>query len=354
MIHARLEELIIGRSSVMEELRDAIRRAAPRSCPVLIQGPTGAGKELVAQGLHTESGRRGQFVPFNAAAIPESLFESELLGHVRGAFSGAIRDRPGLLRRAGYGTAFMDEVGELPLLAQAKLLRVVDTREVLPVGADVGQHVNFRLVVATNVDLNAAVQQGRFRADLLFRLRGIVITVPPLRDHREDVGLLASHFVRIIAADAGSPSMILTTAALRGLTEHDWPGNVRELRQTIEYSAFLADGPVISELHVARALGCNGHPVARAAPDLIEREKLVGLLTAHAGSVSKVALALGVDRSTAYRRMQRLGVSVNSICAVRRDTSIPEAASRTLSREGAWFSRDNVRKHKWRALINRL
>lgn len=333
MIHARLEELIIGRSPHMEGLRDTIRRAAPRSCPVMILGPTGAGKELVAQGLHAESGRRGQFVPFNAAAIPEPLFESEVLGHVRGAFSGAIRDRPGLLRRAHCGTAFMDEVGELPMSVQAKLLRVLDSGEVCPVGADSGQRVDFRLVAATNADLPSHVKQGRFRIDLLFRLRGIVITVPALRDHPEDIGLLAAHFARVIAAEPGGTDIIFTPTAVQCLTAHGWPGNVRELRRTIEHAAFLADGPTIRERDVMHALASGGEHDPIPLRDPTDRFALLDLLEAHSGDVSAVAGALGVDRSTAYRRMQRLGISADARRGERRGTAQNDASSRTLSRD---------------------
>lgn len=333
MIHLRLEDLIIGHSAAMTDLRDVIRRAAPRRCPVLIQGPTGAGKELVAQGLHAESGRRGQFVPFNAAAIPEALFESELLGHVRGAFSGAIRDRPGLLRRASCGTAFMDEVGELPVAAQVKLLRVLDSGEVCPVGADSGQRIDFRLVAATNADLAEHVKQGRFRVDLLFRLRGIVITVPALRDHADDVALLAAHFGRAIAAESGGTDIVFTPGAVQRLVAHPWPGNVRELRRSIEYAAFLSDGPTIRESEVMHALASGEERDAIAMPNPKEWADLRDLLDAHAGDVNAVAVALGVDRSTAYRRMQRLGISADSRRGERRDSGRTDAVSRTVSRD---------------------
>ncbi len=234
MTETRLDELIIGTSPAMQELRDAVRRAAILGGPVLIQGPTGAGKELVANGLHSESRRRGKFVACNAAAIPEGLFESEIMGHVRGAFTGAMRDRQGLMRRANRGTLFLDEIGDLNIAAQAKLLRVLDTREVWPVGADVGEKVDFRLVAATNVDLAVAEIQGRFRRDLRFRLRGLVIIVPALRDHVEDIATLAAHFVIAVAKESNTAALTLTAKAVTQLERHDWPGNVRELRQTIE------------------------------------------------------------------------------------------------------------------------
>lgn len=313
MTHPDIGDLIVGSSQVIRNLRDEVRRAAPRRTPVLIQGPTGAGKELVAQGLHSESGRRGPFVPFNVAAIPESLFESELLGHVRGAFSGAVRDHAGLLRNARHGTAFMDEIGELAVAAQAKLLRVLDTREIWSVGADVAQQIDFRLVTATNVDLAAAVRNGRFRSDLWFRLRGIVITVPALRDHPDDIASLAAHFARRIVAESGGGELVFTQSAMRALETYHWPGNVRELRQAIGHAAFLADGPVIDGTHITRVLMSIDDPVMASATGLEsnsnERRNFLELLAVHGGDVKAVARVMGVDRSTVYRRMQRLGVT---------------------------------------------
>lgn len=312
MTKAPLDEMIIGTSPAMQELRDAVRRAAVRSGPVLIQGPTGSGKELVASGLHAESGRRGKFVACNAAAIPEGLFESEIMGHVRGAFTGAERNRLGLLRMANYGTLFLDEVGDLSASAQAKLLRVLDTKEVWPVGADSGERIDFRLVAATNVNLAVAESEARFRGDLLFRLRGIPIIVPPLRDHIEDTGQLAAHFARSAVGQPNTQPVHLTPNAVERLERHDWPGNVRELRQTIEYASSLADGLVITDAHVESALAGTGSRPADVshAVDLAHRRELLELLARHGGNVRAVARVLGVTRSTAYRRMHRLGLVV--------------------------------------------
>jgi len=308
MIHPRVSELIIGSSQAMQDLRDDVRRAARFPAPVLIQGPTGAGKELVARGLHAESGRPGRFVAFNAAAISESLFESELLGHVRGAFSGAVRDRAGLLRSARHGTAFMDEIGELAVSAQAKLLRVLDTREVWSVGADAAEQVDFRLITATNVDLAEAVRNGQFRSDLLFRLRGIVISVPALCDHPDDVAPLAAYFAQKVAAEAGEPGLVFTRSAMRVLETYAWPGNIRELRQTIEHAAFLAQGAAISEIHISQVLDSMGDTTPTRQSNDNERRNFLELLAVHGGDVSSVARVLGIDRSTVYRRMHRLGL----------------------------------------------
>ena len=299
--------------SVLEELRYTIQRAAVRRSPVLILGPTGAGKELVARGLHFESGRTGRLVAANAAAIPESLFESELMGHVRGAFTGAMRDRPGLVRRARNGTLFLDEIGDLSVSMQVKLLRLIDTREVCSVGADSGECIDFRLVTATNVDLEAAEGRGGFRRDLLYRLRGIVLTVPALRDHPEDIGRLAAYFAMLIATDLKTSAVDITPKALERLEAHSWPGNVRELRQTIEYAAFLTESLVITEVHVERALrGSGAYPAELShGRDESHRRQLSVLLARYDGDVAAVALALGVTRSTAYRRMHRLGIVVS-------------------------------------------
>ena len=237
------------------------------------------------------------------------------MGHVRGAFTGAVRDRPGLLRLANHGTVFLDEVGDLYASAQAKLLRVLDTREVWSVGADSGERVDFRFIAATNVDLSRAVDLGRFRDDLLFRLQGLVIHVPALRDHPEDIGELAVHFANIIATESRKMAVTLTHKAMERLERYGWPGNVRELRRTIEYIAFQSDGSVITENDVARALSRseNLHAASPRHPSYVShRRELLALLATHGGDVRAVARALGVTRSTAYRRMHRLGIVVPS------------------------------------------
>ena len=312
MTEMRLDELIIGTSPAMQKLRDAIRRAANLDGPVLIQGPTGAGKELVANGLHSESLRPGKFVACNAAAIPEGLFESEIMGHVRGAFTGAMRDRKGLIRRANHGSLFLDEIGELNMSGQAKLLRVLDTQDVWPVGADSCEKVDFRLVAATNVDLAVAEIQGRFRRDLRYRLQGLVIIVPALRDHIEDVGGLAAHFATAMAKGSNTASLRLTAKAVDQLERHDWPGNVRELKQTIERALFLADGSSITDADIARAVADNEYASAAVLPtsDMLHRKELMELLARHRGNVDAVAVAFGVTRSANYRRMHRLGFAV--------------------------------------------
>jgi two-component system response regulator HydG len=326
MTKVPLDELIIGRSPAIQELRNAIRRAASKPTPVLIQGPTGAGKELVAQGLHAESGRTGRFIGFNVAGISESLFESELLGHVRGAFSGAVRDRAGLLRSARNGTAFVDEIGDLPMAAQAKLLRVIETREVFPVGSDVAEHVDFRLVTATNVNLAKATDERRFRADLMFRLQRLVITVPALRDHREDIIPLAAYFANVLSKGTEGPQIKFTASAMSNLERYDWPGNVRELRHAVEHAAFIAEGATIGEIHVKQVLAWRGAGAADTHSRSSEVRGFLELLADSGGSVDAVAKALGVDRSTVYRRMLRLGVT-RGFHAQQRKASVEKTSS---------------------------
>jgi DNA-binding NtrC family response regulator len=200
MSAAMIADLLVGESAVMVRLRDLVLRLAPARLPVLVQGPTGAGKELVAQALHRASGRKGRCVAFNACAIPDAMFEDALFGHVRGAFSGASHDHTGYLGEANGGTVFMDEIGSLGIDAQAKLLRAVETRVFRPVGARRDQESDFRLVTATNVRLGDLVGTGRFRPDLAHRISAAVITVPALAEHPEDIPALAEHFAREAAA----------------------------------------------------------------------------------------------------------------------------------------------------------
>lgn len=235
---SELAARLIGSSPPIRELRRLILRIAPQSTSVVIHGSTGSGKELVAQALHAASGRKGRYVAFNVCAIPDTMFESTLFGHVRGAFTGAVSDNDGYLVEADRGTIFLDEISGLPLFNQMKLLRAVETREFRPVGARQDRRSEFRVVAASNDDLPGLAHAGQFRQDLLFRLRGIPIEVPLLADRLEDVPALALHFARE-AARPGEPVEIKPTA-IRELQAYDWPGNVRELRQVIECAIALA------------------------------------------------------------------------------------------------------------------
>jgi DNA-binding NtrC family response regulator len=296
-----VNELLIGESEVMRQLRSTIVRIAPASIPVLIEGPTGSGKELVARALHAASGRQGQFVAFNVCAIADTMFEDALFGHVRGAFTGAMSDAPGYLRQAHDGTAFLDEVSGLPLGSQAKLLRAVETGDFRPVGAGKDARSNFRLVTATNQHLESLVGRGAFREDLMHRFGKLTLRLPALRDRKEDVPMLADHFVRL--ADP-SRSHVLDQSGLDAAYEYDWPGNVRELRSAIETVVALAVRDRIGADDLRRVLK-EGRP--RRVPPVVDaelRRTLDALIEVH-GDADKAAERLGVHRSTIYRRVQR-------------------------------------------------
>ncbi len=300
---------MVGRSNALAEISDLVKRVADTLANVLVTGPSGCGKELIARALHAESRRSaGPFVPINCAAIPDTLLESELFGVVRGAFTDAKVDRPGLLREAQGGTVFLDEIGDLPLSLQTKLLRALAEREVRPVGGTKLERFDARVVTATHHDLRKAVADGRFRADLFYRLAVIDIGVPPLRDRPEDVVPLAEHFLRRVAARSGRSLRGFSGAALRMMEAYHWPGNVRELENAVERAVALAREEWVSPDDLPASLA---HP---AAPDFLttaaEREMTLDELTmAYVHRVlertgnnkKRTARLLGVDRRTIQR-----------------------------------------------------
>ncbi len=233
---------IIGKSQGMERVRALMAKIAPYRTTVLITGESGTGKELVARQIHALSGREGPFVAVNCAAIPRELLESELFGHVKGAFTGADRDQPGLFRQAHGGTLFLDEIGELPLDLQVKLLRVLQENAVRPVGGGSEMPVDVRVMAATSRDLEKEVAEGRFRSDLYYRLNVVPVKIPPLRERREDIPLLVQHFIRRATELMGVPSRKFSRAAVEVLMSYDWPGNVRELENVVEQVLILASG----------------------------------------------------------------------------------------------------------------
>lgn len=258
---------IVGSSPPIRQVRDLIALAAPTTLPVLIQGPTGAGKELVAAALHAMSGRRGRLVAFNVCAIGDAMFEDALFGHVRGAFTGAVADSQGLLREADHGTVFLDEISGLNASLQVKLLRALEHGQFRPVGARSDCRSEFRVIAATNEEIGDLVDAGRFRADLAHRLGGIVIRVPALADRRTDIPCLVEHFLR-----PAHCAVTVSDAALLRLVEHPWPGNVRELRQVVEWAAVLASqrpGGRLDADVVDYVLGHRGaaRPTAAAADE---------------------------------------------------------------------------------------
>ncbi len=304
-------ELVSG-SEAMRQVFKRIGLAADSDATVLVLGETGTGKELVARALHRNSARAERpFVAVNCAAIPAELMESELFGHVKGAFTGAVSDRAGRFREAQGGTLFLDEVGDMPLPTQAKILRALQEREITPVGASRALPVNVRIIAATHRDLPAAVRQGSFREDLWYRLQVVPVHLPPLRERLGDVLLLAEHFLR--QGGGASPKRLGADAA-RLLLAHDWPGNVRELRNAMERAALLCPGPVIGPEHIGLqpaaangpAIDWNG-PLAPAVAQL-EREMVTRALAATMGNRAEAARRLGLSRQQLYRKLAEFGL----------------------------------------------
>ncbi len=305
-LHSRLGfEGIVGDSPAIRAVFGLIDRVAPTRTTVLITGESGTGKELVARGIHARSSVAEQpFMAINMAALPIEMVEGLLFGHERGAFTGAERQREGLLRSVSGGTVFLDEIGELPLGAQAKLLRAIETREVLPLGANRPVTVDFRLIAATNQDLEAAIKNGRFRQDLYFRLNVFRIDVAPLRERREDIPALVSHFVRHHCRNLGRPPLTVSNEAALLLREYGWPGNVRELSNVIERAAILAIDQTIDLEHLPRELGAAvAVPTdLRLAMQHAERLHIASVLSMVGGAREKAAALLGIDPATLYRK----------------------------------------------------
>lgn len=309
----------------MKHVFHVLRRAAPRDATVLIRGETGTGKELVARALHEASPRRDRpFAAINCAAVPGSLLESELFGHVRGAFTGAVKDHLGVFRATDGGTLFLDEVAELPLELQAKLLRVLETRTVLPVGAHAPVPVDVRIVAATHQSLRRAVERGTFRADLMYRLRVIPLFVPPLRVRVGDVALLTRKFVEELneqsSRSEGRQVLRVAPNALEALERYPWPGNVRELRNALEYAYVIGDGPVLQVTDLpleivdpsagpdaVEALPVNAPP-ASAPEESPEVQRIRRALERASGHRERAAQILGISRVTLWRRMRELGL----------------------------------------------
>jgi len=308
---------LIGQSTAMQRVFDLIDRVSASSASVLIQGESGVGKELVARAIHSRSKRSGgPFVAVNCAAIPRTLVESTLFGHVKGAFSGAVCHRQGLLREAQGGTLLLDEIGELPLEMQPKLLRVLQERRVRPVGADREHSFDTRVLAATHRDLSKSAQTGTFRADLFYRLAVIVVPVPPLRERREDIQILAEHFLDTIVEREGGMPMMFTPASLAQLRARSWPGNVRELQNAIEHAFVMAHGRDTVE---AGDLPGGSAPAAAtqleaATPQLaslaaVEQRHIQRVLESVDRNKSQAARILGIDRKTLRLKIRRYGLS---------------------------------------------
>jgi len=313
---------LVGRSA---ELRRAIaigcRVASHRNATVLIEGETGTGKELFARGIHYSSDAASDpFVAINCAAIPENLLESELFGHERGAFSGAVSAKAGLFEVAGAGTVFLDEIGELPLNLQPKLLRALESRKARRIGGIREVDIRCRVIAATNRDLKQAAADGTFREDLYYRLNVVRLELPPLRERRGDVEQLAEYFVDQLCREYRVGRKRLTEAALELLRSYDWPGNVRELKNALEAAVVLADGPQIREDHIrikarppraaAPETGADGRMFIEIGPtgltlEEAERQLIEATLVLANGNQSRAARMLGISRSTLFRKFQR-------------------------------------------------
>jgi two-component system, NtrC family, response regulator AtoC len=316
---AGFEELV-GDSPAMKEVFRVVQQVADADATVLLRGETGTGKELVARALHRRSSRRDRpFVAVNCTAVPRELMESEFFGHEKGAFTGATARRQGRFQQADGGTLFLDEVGDLDHGIQAKLLRVLQEREVTPVGANTAERVDVRVVAATNRDLEALVQEGQFRDDLYYRLNVIPLRLPPLRERAGDLATLLDHFVRSFATRYGRPVTLPPAEVLAGAQVYPWPGNVRELKNVCERAALMgweAVAPLLGQTAPPSGAGASSAelslPLLDARARLLERferEYLTRLLRAHKGKVGEVARAAGIAERNLYEKMKAYGLS---------------------------------------------
>jgi two-component system nitrogen regulation response regulator NtrX len=325
--NARLRERVVTRDAIVGDayairaLREQIDRVAGTPARVLITGENGTGKELVARAVHHRSPRaRAAFVEVNCAAIPSELIESELFGHVKGSFTGAVADRAGKFEQAHRGTLFLDEVGDMSLAAQAKVLRVLQDGVVTRIGGSKPVEVDVRVVAATNKRLEDEIAAGRFREDLYYRLNVVPLVVPPLRDRREDIPQLVAHFLQTLAQREGMPPRAIAPEALDRLAQLDWPGNVRELRNTIERLMILAAGPRITLADVERLTGARPAagsgfgelldlPTFDAFKDAAERAYLAHQLRSRDWNVAETARALAMPRSNLYKKLEKHGLT---------------------------------------------
>lgn len=322
---------VIGSSAKLRALLDEVDLVAPVNSTVLLQGETGTGKELIARAIHEASPRRGnRFVPLNCAAIPAGLLESELFGYERGAFTGAVVQTIGRFQAADHGTLFLDEIGELPIELQPKLLRALQEKQFERLGGGRTLQVNVRVIAATNQDLGKMVQEGKFRPDLYYRLNVFPITLPPLRERRDDIPLLVEHFVEAFAQQQGKTIDTIPKEVMMALARHDWPGNVRELQNVIERGVVMTAGRVLSR-HTATCLepadsqphfvsSISDRPVLKSARICTladaERAHINAILHETNGLVGGprgAAAQLGIPRTTLIGKMQRLGISTGVV-----------------------------------------
>ncbi len=316
------EHEMIGNSPPISRLKEQIRIAAPTSGWVLITGENGTGKELVARAIHTQSNRRDKpFVEVNCAAIPEELIESELFGHEKGAFTGATAARKGKFDLAHEGTLFLDEIGDMSLKTQAKVLRILQERKFERVGGNRTIEVDVRVIAATNKDLEEEIRRGQFREDLFYRLNVLPFHVPPLRERRPDISLLARHFLDYFCSKESRETKTITPEALEGLTRHSWPGNVRELKNIVERLVIMTPGTVITEKDLptgilskrdgsAQSSQENASGTFKEAREDFERDFIVKKLEENDWNISRTAEAIEIERSNLHRKIKSFGIEL--------------------------------------------
>lgn len=304
-------EGLLGTSASMQHVTASIRKVATTDAPVLILGESGTGKEMTARAIHNRSDRRnGPFVAINCSAIPETLMESELFGHEKGAFTGAHAQRKGRIESSEGGTLFLDEIGEIPLLLQVKLLRFLQEQCIERVGGRQEIHVNTRVIAATNADLKKGLAAGTFREDLFYRLAVVQIVLPPLRDREDDVTLLAQSFLAKFSSESAKVGLVLGPDALRAIRQHSWPGNVRELQNRVRRAVIMGGGKRLTadDLELASAGGAAGTSL-KEAREALERQMLQAALRKHSGKITAAATELGISRPTFYELMTKLGIA---------------------------------------------
>jgi len=305
---------IIGKSAIMQNLYELIDNVALTEAPVMIHGESGTGKELVARAIHDASPRRSKpFIKVNCAALNENLLESELFGHTRGAYTGANRNRVGRFEAAHGGTIFLDELGDVPMATQVKLLRVLEEKEIERVGDHQPIRIDVRILTATNKDLETLIAQGVFREDLFFRVNVFPLRCPSLKDRREDIPIIVQHFIRKNNEKSGKKILGMTPEAMEHLTAYSWPGNVRELRNAVEYAFVLCNSGGIDTHHlpprIASSRECAPLPETIPPNHQKERDKLLDVLKACGGNRSEAARRLGVSRVTVWKRMKKYGIA---------------------------------------------
>ena len=297
---------MIGSSAGIQKILARIAKVAPSNATVLIEGESGTGKELVAKMIHFSSDRADKpFLAINCGALSEGLLESELFGHVRGAFTGAVTDKPGLFRSVEGGTLLLDEIGETSPAIQVKLLRALQEREVIPVGSSAAESFDARMIAATNKNLETEAAEGRFREDLFYRLNVVEMTVPPLRERRDDIPALVEHFVTKFARTHNVPVKSVAPSAIDALFAYDWPGNIRELENTIERAFILSDDTITLDSLPSKIHGSSKPDGTERSLEFVERRHILDVLHSHSGDKVAAAKTLAIDLSTLYRKLKK-------------------------------------------------